>query len=348
MTRFLGPLIILTALFLSCKQDTQMEVDDTNLMPDSLDHGDSIQIGDTMPEDTLPENPIYAPPADLIVLNDAIHFYVFGDFGRNGLDGQSEMAHMMDTVSTVLPPDFIVGTGDNFYPDGVTSTSDAHWTSSFENIYSSANGLNCLWYMTLGNHDYHGSIQAQIDYSDLSGRWTLPSNYYYKDFEKNGTFMRIVFLDTNPFIDPYYSEGKLKDKVILQDTTYRIQWMDSLFSDETKNWKIAVGHHPIYSGDSRTDEMLSIRNHLTSHFDSNGVNIYFNGHEHVIHHAKAEGPTHYITSGTGSKVSAAPSIPETVFAASESAFTIASMTADSIYLQVVSFKGEIIYKTGIK
>jgi len=51
----------------------------------------------------------------------ALRFIVFGDWGRNGEDNQME---------------FIVSTGDNFYPNGVRSTRDHNWLASYENIYT--------------------------------------------------------------------------------------------------------------------------------------------------------------------------------------------------------------------
>ncbi len=322
--------------------------------PQQPDVTDTLDIEPTdtirIPTDSVvaPIDTIFGPPTDLVVLEEAIHFYVFGDFGRNGANNQLQLARMMDTVSTILEPQFIVSTGDNFYSDGVSSVTDPLWQTSFEDIYSTKNGLKNPWYVVLGNHDYHLDPEAEIAYTEVSDRWSMPGHYYFKDFEQGEMSMRMVFLDTNPFIDKYYEQGKFKNKVILQDTTYYLNWMDSLFSDDTKTWKIAVGHHPIYSGEGRGSELTSMRNHVNGRLIEKGVNLYFCGHEHVIRHVKKEGPLHYITSGAGAKTVQANDIPETLFASGSTAFAIISATTDSIYIQTVNHRGKIEYSTTIK
>src|SRR5262249_10265627 len=79
-------------------------------------------------------------------------------------------------VAEQLKSRFVVTTGDNFY-DGVTSLHDAHWQESYEAVYHRPS-LQIPWYVVLGNHDYQGSVQAQLDYAYLSARWCLPAPDY--------------------------------------------------------------------------------------------------------------------------------------------------------------------------
>lgn len=72
--------------------------------------------------------------------------------------------------SLYLGIEFIISVGDNFYTNGVASVDDPMWKTSFEDIYKGAN-LFIDWYPVLGNHDYRGNPQAQIDYSKRSRRW---------------------------------------------------------------------------------------------------------------------------------------------------------------------------------
>ena len=56
---------------------------------------------------------------------------VFGDWGRNGEDNQKEVALEMGMVAKKFKPEFIISTGDNFYPNGVQSTRDHNWIASY-------------------------------------------------------------------------------------------------------------------------------------------------------------------------------------------------------------------------
>jgi tartrate-resistant acid phosphatase type 5 len=341
-------ILSLFVLVISCDSnydDGQTKVNQSDTM--NIDTLDTL-VADTSVTDTISEEPeVYGPPSDLKIITGAIHFYVFGDFGRGGEYLQKELGHMLDTVSTVLPPDFIISTGDNFYPDGVRSVTDEHWQGTFESIYPTNNGLNCPWYVVLGNHDYHLNPDAQIAYTDVSDRWYMPGYYFSKDYKGVDFSMRLLFMDTNPFIDKYYAEGKFKSKVVLQDTTAELSRMDSLFNSEEFTWKMVVGHHPVYSGESRGSELGSMQQHIMPHLYKNNVDVYFAGHEHVIRHLKKEGPTHFMTSGAGSKTVAAHDIPDTRFVSGTTAFLLVSVTSDSLYFQSINYKGEIEYRVSI-
>jgi predicted MPP superfamily phosphohydrolase len=116
---------------------------------------------------------------ELKLVDNSLNFLVLGDWGRNGEYFQKDVALQMSKAAATIDSQFVITVGDNFYPTGVQSTQDPQWKASFEDVYSSYH-LQAPWYVVLGNHDYYGNIQAQIDYSKISRRWNLPSNYYVK------------------------------------------------------------------------------------------------------------------------------------------------------------------------
>ena len=62
--------------------------------------------------------------------------------------------------------------------------------------------------MVLGNHDYQGCIQAQLDYVYVSTRWRLPGRYYAVEKAIDATASALlVFLDTSPFLSSYQANG---------------------------------------------------------------------------------------------------------------------------------------------
>ncbi|MEO1053230.1 MAG: metallophosphoesterase [Bacteroidota bacterium] len=284
---------------------------------------------------------------DFVEINDAYHFYVLGDWGRNGQYGQQELADMMNEAAKKVEPEFIISTGDNFYNNGIASVQDPYWISSYENVYNGTH-LFCDWYVILGNHDYRGNIQAQIDYSQISRRWNMPDRYYLKDITTDdGATARFVFIDTSPLEDEYHRKAKYH-QVLTQDTTAQLQWMDSVLNVDV-DWKIVVGHHPLYTGGKRKDDTSYVRPHVEPLLSKHNVDMYLAGHEHDLQHIKPDGkPTHHIVSGAGSEVRPTGTMEYTKFAEAIQGFVSAAINKDSVYCQFVNLKGEMIYDFSIK
>ena len=106
----------------------------------------------------------------------SLNFLVFGDWGRHGEKDQVDVATQMGIAAKNIDAKFIVAVGDNFYEHGVASVDDPQWQTSFENVYT-APSLHVPWRVILGNHDYHGNCDAQMAYSNISPRWTMPARY---------------------------------------------------------------------------------------------------------------------------------------------------------------------------
>lgn len=284
---------------------------------------------------------------DLETLEDGLSFYVIGDWGRQGYFHQKDLAETMNQAAFVIEPEFIISTGDNFYDNGVASVDDPLWEGSFENIYT-GNFLQAPWYVVLGNHDYRTNPQAQIDYSLKSARWTMPARYWVTDMElEDDGDVRFVFMDTSPMEDDYYTETKYRN-VWGQDSTRQLTWLDSVLAQTTQNWKIVVGHHPLYTGGKRKDDPAYVRSHVEPYFDEYKVDAYFCGHEHDLQHIKPEGhKTHHFVSGAGAECRPTGEREGTQFAKSETGFMIVTLTSEEMLVQAVNWKGEVLYKTSI-
>ncbi|MDE3143035.1 MAG: acid phosphatase, partial [Bacteroidota bacterium] len=72
----------------------------------------------------------------LIRKEKALQFLVMGDWGRNGADHQKQVAEQMGKTASDIKAQFIISTGDNFYPSGVISEFDPSFRYSFEDIYT--------------------------------------------------------------------------------------------------------------------------------------------------------------------------------------------------------------------
>ncbi len=280
------------------------------------------------------------------ILEEAFHVYVIGDWGRNGQFNQQEVADQMSLLATVIEPEFIISTGDNFYPNGIASVNDPQWLSSFENVYK-GHLLNCPWYVVLGNHDYRGNVQAEIDYTNISRRWNMPARYFTQRVIEDELTMRFTFIDTSPFELKYYQEEKYKASVSSQDTTKQIQWIDSVSHAGSQDWNIMIGHHPLHSGGKRIDETEDIRRQLAPILERNKVDLYLAGHEHDLQHIKPPGQTHHIISGAGSEGRPSGKMEYSLFGESIPGFVILSITKSDILAQFINSKGAVVYKTKI-
>lgn len=275
----------------------------------------------------------------------SINFLVIGDWGRNGEFHQKDVAHQMGLAATKNHTSFILSMGDNFYPDGVISTTDPQWNKSFEDIYTNYS-LNIPWYTAFGNHDYRGSIQAQLDYSKVSRRWRTTERYY--SFEKSipNTSEKVIFIfiDTNPFDETLIR--KSHSDLEKQDKTAQLEWLENTLSKTTATWKIIIGHHPLYTTGVRRDKMVDVRSAFLPIFEKHKVNVYFAGHEHDLQHQKPEGYTHYFVSGAGSESRpVTQDVKQTKFAISDHGFMSVQLKKDTLDLQVINYLGKQLYQT---
>jgi hypothetical protein len=180
-----------------------------------------------------------------------VSFLAVGDWGRDGAFHQAEVAARMGETAKALDAAFVISVGDNFYEDGVASIDDPKWKTSFEDVYT-APSLQIPWYVALGNHDYHGNTQAQLDYAQASKRWNMLGRWYGSRqtsvTSKGRVGVDLFVLDTSPFIAAYHADGAKKVKVAGQRTAPQLRWLDAALAQSTADWKVVVGHHPIYSG----------------------------------------------------------------------------------------------------
>lgn len=299
-------------------------------------------LGNNIPEITLLEN--------------SFNFIVVGDFGRVGNYYQKEVAREMGHASVVTDAEFIVSVGDNFYPNGVASTQDYQWISSFESVYSDP-ALYKKWYAALGNHDYQGNVQAQIDYTTISKRWNMPNRYYSNTFTlENGDKLLMVVMDTNPFIDSYHKNPEKYLGIKEQDTVAQKKWLIETLNTQDKSikWKIVVGHHPLYSGGHRKNskDTQLFESKFADLFDKYRVDAYLCGHEHDLQIIRPQGRfTTQFLSGAGSEVRPSGSREGTIFAAAEPGFMSFSITNNQLLVQAIKANqtsATVLYKFELK
>ena len=169
------------------------------------------------------------------ITEDTLKIMAIGDFGT-GKKEQRLVAQQMEATCIQEQTQAILLLGDNIYPKGVTSTSDPNWEAKIESVLRSPCLSQLKRYALLGNHDYYGKPEAQIDYSYQSSTWVMPNRFYQVDF---GPLLRLVIVDTN-----------IAD-VCLFDNRCSLSFARHAIEQSKAEWTISAGHHPISSAKSK-------------------------------------------------------------------------------------------------
>lgn len=278
------------------------------------------------------------------------NFLIVGDWGRNGAFHQQDVSNQMNTYSAAYNARFIISTGDNIYDNGVKGVNDKLWKTSFEDIYSGT-ALQKDWFVTLGNHDYRGLAQAEVDYTKVSKRWKLPARYYAITRSVSGKDSALfVFIDTSPFVHKYHEESGQYGDIDAQDTTAQLKWIDSTLRKSNARWKMVFGHHPVYSAGTKHGGTPELLNSLNPILEKNKVEFFFCGHDHDLQHLKpAASAVDYIVSGAGSETRDAGFIDGlSKFSNGDSGFAMVSLKPDQASVYLISYTGQMLYQMNKK
>lgn len=158
----------------------------------------------------------------------------------------------------------------------------------------------------MGNHDFSGSVQAQLDFS-ADKRWSARTNGTLVIPEADLT---IVFVDT-PRACPSYMKapyGDCNELCMLQLANLtegmpcteatalpcwlsHVAWLNATLAQVQTKWRFVAGHHPI------DDENM---HWMQPALDAHGVQAYFAGHVHSLSHSAEKGSlVNYFVSGAG-------------------------------------------------
>ncbi len=289
-----------------------------------------------------------ALPAAAEAAVETLNFVLIGDWGRMGRDYQTDVARQMGVTAASIGSRFTVSIGDNFYENGVASVDDPQWQSSFEQIYT-APSLQSPWKVILGNHDYRGNVQAQLDYAKTSKRWQMPARYYAESVAlPGGGTADFFYLDTSPFIKKY---AGTRTDIAGQDTDAQLAWLDKGLKASTANWKIVIGHHPIYTALAPEEHYDHDQPDLIARLDpilrANDVKIYINGHDHNLQVVQVNGLT-YVTNGAGSETyQASSAVIRGGFVSGNHGFMTMAVSAQKLDFALIDKDGRNLYAQSI-
>lgn len=209
------------------------------------------------------------PAAPFEGKHDVLRVAVVGDVGRGS-------ATISDALSAVGPVDAIILVGDNIYPCGVRSYDDPRWR-----ILAPLAHLAIPIYAVLGNHEYCGKPDAEVG-APLAN-WNMPARQY----AIHAGVADFAMLDTTPWAEGHHGNA---DEVVRD-----------VFADSKAPWRIAVGHHVIFSSGfhgiwprAETKRMRT----LFPALEKAHVDLYLCGHDH--HEELLGGKPAIVVSGAGS------------------------------------------------
>jgi len=217
-------------------------------------------------------------PSSLFATTEAVRsktrFVVLGDFGTGGSD-EAAIAQKMAETHRQAPLDFILGAGDNIYPNGAGHL----FARNFEQPFAELLRQDVKFYTVLGNHDVEAGRHDQM---------------HYPLFNMNGA--------------NYYTMGRgngLADFFMLDSTDFDNQqttWLETQLAQSKALWKIAVFHHPIYSSGKKHGSDVRLRQRIEPLLKKHNVQVVFSGHDHVYERLKPQDGIQYFVSGGAGKV----------------------------------------------
>jgi DNA repair exonuclease SbcCD nuclease subunit len=283
--------------------------------------------------------------------NDNLNVVIANDMGRRGVSEQKNIAELMGDVVNCNKISFLAIVGDPIHDEGVQSVDDEEWNLKIENIYTAPALYTLPWYVISGNHEYHGNVQAILDYSQKSERWHAPARYFSltRSISNTGKKCLFVFVDTSPMIDKYRNSTEYSDAG-LQDMNAQLSWIRQTLESSDADWKIVFGHHPVYAYTEKTaSERTDIQKRLQPLLENNGVAFYICGHIHNFQHIRPEGAkVEYIVNSSASKSREAKPIAGTIFCNPDSGFSVMSVSTDSINYYMENQEGKVIYSYVVK
>ncbi|MEO8453477.1 MAG: metallophosphoesterase [Gemmatimonadota bacterium] len=246
----------------------------------------------------------------------SVKFGVMGDTGTGDAE-QYDVATQMARYYQIFPFSFVIMLGDNMYG----SDRPQDYDKKFVKPYKALIDAKVEFHAALGNHD------------DPNQRFYKPFNMggnRYNTFKKGN--VRFFVLDSN-YLDPD-----------------QIKWLEKELQASGSDWKIAYFHHPLYTTASRGPE-VELRAILEPLFVKYGVDVVFNGHEHVYERMKPQQGIYYFTAGGGAKLSRGDTRTgslEDVGYTSDRSFMLVEIDNDKLYFQTVNRTGATVDKGEIE
>ena len=203
------------------------------------------------------------------------------------------------------------------------------------------------WHPVLGNHEYEGTTQAVLDYSSISRRWEMPARFYAKTLTiSEHVEVLLLFIDTAPLIDKYHNDPVRYEDASRQSIEKQLAWINSTLGASKAKWKIVMGHHPIYTGTTKSEsERLDLQRRLQPLLDKHSVDVYICGHIHNFQHIQVpSSKVDYIVNSSASQSRPVVPVEGGLFGSPEPGFSLGTVKETDLVITFVNKEGKIIYQ----
>jgi hypothetical protein len=242
---------------------------------------------------------------------DSVKFAAIGDNGT-GDRPQYEVAQQMANAHATFPFDLVIMLGDNIYG----SQRPADFVKKFEQPYAPLLAAGVKFQASLGNHD-------------------RPEHVAYKLYNMNG--------------ERYYAYTRRNVRFLALDSTLmspkQVEWIEASLRDAREDWKICYFHHPLYSNASRHGSSVDLRVLLEPIFIKYGVDVVFQGHDHVYERLKPQQGIQYFVSGSAGQLrrgNMRPTAQTAAFFDQDQSFMLVEIAGDEMSFQAISRTGKIV------
>lgn len=251
---------------------------------------------------------LQAQDSTLPLKEGSVRFALIGDMGT-GEPPQYEVARRMLEFRQKFPFTFVLTLGDNIYG----SKSAAAMQRKFEIPYKPLLDAGVIFHAALGNHD------------DTNQR-------FYKFFNMNG--------------QQYYTFKQGNVRFFALDSNYfdakQLAWLEKELANSGSDWKICYFHHPLYSSGRFHGSSVELRKILEPIFLKYGVQVVFQGHEHVYERTKPQKGIYYFTEGASGELRVG-NLKKTDFMEKgfdqDCTFLTVEISGDDLYFQAISRTG---------
>jgi 3',5'-cyclic AMP phosphodiesterase CpdA len=254
---------------------------------------------------------LLAQPSSLPNRADSLKFAAIGDNGTGDRE-QYEVGQQMVKAHAAFRFDLVIMLGDNMYG----SQRPADFVKKFEQPYAALLSAGVMFQASLGNHD-------------------RPENVSYQHFNMNG--------------NRYYTYVRGNTRFLALDTTLldkkQVEWIDAVLGGAREEWKIAYFHHPLYSNAARHGSSEDVRLLIEPLFLKHGVNVVFQGHDHVYERLKPQKGIYYFVSGAAGQLrkgNMRPTEETASYFDQDQSFMLVEIAGASLHFQSISRTGKIV------